>query len=113
MFVDEGAESQAVPEGRGHVGDGHIPVALTLDPAPLLQSLHGRHPRPQSPHRPVRERRGSAVAVSELLLTSPPSTRRTSGSFPQELWTWEVRLSQTSASLGITLFSSADTVEWK
>lgn len=48
VFVDEGAESQAVPERRGHVRDGNIPVALTLDPAPLLQSLHGRHPGAQS-----------------------------------------------------------------
>lgn len=74
MFVDEGAESQAVPEGRGHVGDGHIPVALTPDLAPLLQSLHGRHPRPQSPHRARR----SAVEVPELLLAhssaSPPAS---------------------------------------
>lgn len=44
VSVDERAESQAVPEGRGHVGHGHVPVSLTLDPAPLLQSLHGRHP---------------------------------------------------------------------
>lgn len=44
MFVDEGAESQSVPERRGHVGDGHVPVAVALDPAPLLQRLHGRHP---------------------------------------------------------------------
>lgn len=50
VFVDEGAESQAVPEGRGHVGDGHIPVALTPDPAPLLQRLHGRHPGAQIPN---------------------------------------------------------------
>lgn len=49
MFVDEGAESQAVPEGRGHVGDGHIPVALDLDPAPLLQRLHGGHPGAPEP----------------------------------------------------------------
>lgn len=50
MFVDEGAKSQAVPEGRGHVGDGHIPVALTPDPAPLLQRLHSRHPGAQTPN---------------------------------------------------------------
>lgn len=49
MFVNEGAESQAVPEGRGHVGDGHIPVALHLDPAPLLQRLHGGHPGAPQP----------------------------------------------------------------
>lgn len=47
MLVDERAERQAVPERGGHVGDGHIPVALTLDPAPLLQRLHGRHPELQ------------------------------------------------------------------
>lgn len=49
MFVNEGAESQAVPKGRGHVGDGHIPVALDLDPAPLLQRLHGGHPGAPEP----------------------------------------------------------------
>lgn len=56
VFVDEGAESQSVPEGRGHVGDGDIPVALTLDPAPLLQSLHGRHPGARSRTDPCEER---------------------------------------------------------
>lgn len=65
MFVDEGAESQAIPEGRGHVGDRHVPVALALDPAPLLQSLHGRHPGPrtrtQSAAEPWAERSSAAV----------------------------------------------------
>lgn len=72
VFVDEGAESQAVPEGRGHVGDGHIPVALTLDPAPLLQSLHGRHPRPQNPHRPVRERGEDRLWLPRSSSSLPP-----------------------------------------
>ena len=49
MFVYEGAERHAVPEGRGHVGDGHVPVSLTPEPAPLLQRLHGRHPGAQVP----------------------------------------------------------------
>lgn len=49
VFVDEGAESQSVSERRGHVGDVHIPVALTPEPAPLLQRLHGRHPGAQIP----------------------------------------------------------------
>lgn len=61
MFVDEGAESQAVPEGRGHVGDGHVPVALDLDPAPLLQRLHGGHPEaPESELKRVGAAGGSA-----------------------------------------------------
>lgn len=53
VFVDQSAESQAVPERRGHVGNVHIQVPFTLDPAPLLQRLHGRHPealsRPNDP----------------------------------------------------------------
>lgn len=61
MFVDEGAESQAVPEGRGHVGDGHVPVALDLDPAPLLQRLHGGHPEaPESELKRVGAAGGSS-----------------------------------------------------
>ena len=50
VSVDECAESQAVPERRGHVGDGHVPVALAPEPAPLLQRLDGRHP-PGAPSR--------------------------------------------------------------
>lgn len=42
--VDKCAEGQAVPEARGHVGDAHVPVALALEPTPLLQRLHRRHP---------------------------------------------------------------------
>lgn len=45
VLVDKGTESQSVPEGGRHVGDGHIPVVLTLDPAPLLQRLDGSHPK--------------------------------------------------------------------
>ena len=44
VFVDHGAERQPVPERRGHVGDGHIPVSVTLDFAPLLESFNSRHP---------------------------------------------------------------------
>lgn len=44
VFVDQSAESQAVPERRGHVSDVHIQVPFTLDPAPLLQRLYSRHP---------------------------------------------------------------------
>lgn len=69
VFVDEGAESQSVPEGRGHVGDGDIPVALTLDPAPLLQSLHGRHPGARSrtdPCDPRWKRSQSSLLSSRL-----------------------------------------------
>lgn len=44
MSVDERAEGQPVPEARGHVGDAHVPVTFALDPTPLLQRLHGRHP---------------------------------------------------------------------
>lgn len=47
VFVYQGTESHAAPEGGGHVGDGHIPVSVAPDPAPLLQSLHGRHPGAQ------------------------------------------------------------------
>lgn len=69
MFVDEGAESQAVPEGRSHVGDGHIPVAVTLDPAPLLQSLHRRH----GARSRTGPRESAAVALVELVELSLPS----------------------------------------
>lgn len=41
--VQDRAEGQAVAERSGHVGDAHIPVALALLPAPLLQGLDGRH----------------------------------------------------------------------
>lgn len=44
VSVNEGAEGQAVPEARRHVGDAHVPVALALEPTPLLQRLHRRHP---------------------------------------------------------------------
>lgn len=37
-------KSQSAPEGGGHVGDGHVFVALAVDPTPLLQSLDGSHP---------------------------------------------------------------------
>lgn len=70
MFVDEGAESQSVPEGRGHVGDGDIPVALTLDPAPLLQSLHGRHPGARSRTDPCEERSSASGSSQSSLLSS-------------------------------------------
>lgn len=69
MLVDEGAERQAVPEGRGHVGDGHIPVALDLDPAPLLQRLHGGHPGA------LRGERGAAGLEAAFRL--PPDGART------------------------------------
>lgn len=72
MFVDEGAERQAVSEGRGHVGDGHIPVALALDPAPLLQRLHGGHPGAPSPNGSVCERSGAAEA--SLSFPLPPQS---------------------------------------
>lgn len=81
MFVDERAESQAVPEGRGHVGDGHIPVAVALDPAPLLQRLHGRHPGARSrgartdagaPLEPSEERSGAAVDSPSCARPPPP-----------------------------------------
>lgn len=75
VFVDEGAESQAVSEGRGHVGDGHIPVALALDPAPLLQRLHGGHPGAPSPNGSVCERSGAA----EASLSSPSLHSHTGG----------------------------------
>lgn len=79
MFVDEGAESQAVSEGRRHVGDGHVPVALTLKPAPLLQCLDGGHPGAVSPNRTVCERSGGAALV-------PPSAD-TLEKVPREAWT--------------------------
>lgn len=40
----ERAKSQTVPERGRHVGDGHIFVAVAVDPTPLLQSLDGSHP---------------------------------------------------------------------
>lgn len=85
MFVDEGAESQAVSEGRGHVGDGHIPVALTLDPAPLLQRLHGGHAGAQRPNRYVSERCTAAGAA-------PPSSTETVVKICTAVWTqWKLQ----------------------
>lgn len=43
VVVYEGAKSQSAPERRGHVGDGHVPVAVAVRAAPLLQSLDGSH----------------------------------------------------------------------
>lgn len=43
VAVYEGAKSQSAPERRGHVGDGHVPVAVAVRSAPLLQSLDGSH----------------------------------------------------------------------
>lgn len=84
VFVDEGAESQSVPEGRGHVGDGDIPVALTLDAAPLLQSLYGRHPGARSRTDPCE----SAAVPLERSRSSHPhlSAQRVNfRNFPQQL----------------------------
>lgn len=81
MFVDEGAESQAVPEGRGHVGDGHIPVALDLDPAPLLQRLHGGHPEAPQPE----VNRVGAQQRRWRLPELPPPSARTHSHWAQQL----------------------------
>lgn len=43
VVVYERTKSQSAPERRGHVGDGHIPVAVAVRSAPLLQSLDGSH----------------------------------------------------------------------
>lgn len=43
VVVYESAKSQSAPERRGHVGDGHVPVAVAVRSAPLLQSLDGSH----------------------------------------------------------------------
>lgn len=95
LFVDEGAESQTVPERGGHVGDGHVSVALTLDPAPLLQSLHGRHPAAQSPHTHPHPETETETQTDELVLepsvsaradSPPPSHHRQHfTNFPQKL----------------------------
>lgn len=39
----ERTKSHPVPERSGHVGDGHVSVALTVQLTPLLQSLDGSH----------------------------------------------------------------------
>lgn len=54
--MDERAESQSVPEGGRHVGDGHISVALTLQFTPQLQSFDGSH----APQQPSNRRGASA-----------------------------------------------------
>lgn len=51
VAVQDGAEGQPVAERRGHVGDAHVPVALALLPAPLLQRLDSRHARCARPGR--------------------------------------------------------------
>lgn len=84
--MDEGAESQTVSEGGGHVGDGHIPVTLALDPAPLLQSFHGRHPGAQTDEL-VPEPSESAPAAGAEILHLPPSLPPPTNftNFPQKL----------------------------
>lgn len=44
VLVYKRTKRQSVPERGRHVGDGHIFVALAVDPTPLLQSLDGSHP---------------------------------------------------------------------
>lgn len=86
VFVDEGAESQAVSEGRRHVGDGHVPVALTLKPAPLLQCFDGGHPEAASPNSSAAERLSLALLPALL-----PALRGHAGeSFPRSVDELEV-----------------------
>lgn len=67
VLVYERAESQSAPERRGHVADGHVPVALAVHAAPLLQSLDGSHP-PRALRRQMRPRRDTRGC--------PPRARR-------------------------------------
>lgn len=65
MPVDQRAERQSAPEGRGHVGDGDVPVTGTLRPAPLLQSPDGGHaPAAGSVRRSRRDERDNTAGLS-------------------------------------------------
>ena len=44
VSVNDGAESQAVSERRGHIGNLHIAIASCGQPTPLLERLHSSAP---------------------------------------------------------------------
>lgn len=44
VSVNDGAESQSVSKGGGHVGDIHVAIAHGGSPTPLLERLHPTAP---------------------------------------------------------------------
>lgn len=99
VFVDEGAEGHAVPKGRGHVGDGNIPVAVAPDSAPLLQRLHSRHPGAQSRTQAASRavcRSGNAAVDSQKSPSLLPLVKLSTEAWTRRIrevtagrWTWE------------------------
>lgn len=90
MLVNKRAKRQAAPERRGHVGDGHVSVALTMQPAPLLQRLDGSHrfsQRNRGTSLLSKWARGRGLSAeepeesSEVKKAAAPQLRPVSGSF--------------------------------